>query len=43
LNLLKSQAIKRRYPLIEEYDFKSDMNTEKLDIELKPNTLVRDY
>lgn len=31
-----------RFPLIEEYDFKRS-NIPKLNIELKPNTMVRDY
>lgn len=43
LNALKEQANKRNYPLIQEYDFNRDPKNEDLKIELKPNTIVRDY
>ena len=43
LNKLKNECIKFKYPLIEEYDFKRDTKNPDLDIELKPNTMVRDY
>ena len=43
LNALKEQANKRNYPLIQEYDFNRDTNNADLKIELKPNTIVRDY
>lgn len=43
LNALKVAAKNHNYPLIEEYDFKRDTKTADLKIELKPNTLVRDY
>jgi len=32
-----------QFPLIEEYDFKRDSKNPDLKIELKPNTMVRDY
>lgn len=43
LNKLKEDAKKRHFPFIEEYDFKGDTETADLNIELKPNTIVRDY
>ena len=43
LNALKEQANKRNYPLIQEYDFNRDTKNADLKIELKPNTIVRDY
>lgn len=43
LNRLKEEAIKNQYPLIEEYDFNRDTKNADLKIELKPNTMVRDY
>lgn len=43
LNRLKEQTRNHQYPLIEEYDFKRDTKIPNLNIELKPNTLVRDY
>jgi len=43
LNALKQQTRLHKFPLIEEYDFKRDTRIPDLKIELKPNTLVRDY
>lgn len=43
LNEIKQQAIQLGYPLIEEYDFNRDTKNQDLKIELKPNTMVRDY
>jgi len=43
LNLLKKQAKESHFPLIEEYDFKKDLATPDLKIDLRPNTNVRDY
>jgi hypothetical protein len=42
INKLKEGAQKGKFPLIEEYDFKRS-DIPKLNIELKPNTMVRDY
>ena len=43
LNMLKQQSREYKFPLIEEYDFKRDTTNPDLKIELKPNTMVRDY
>ena len=42
LNKLKEKTHKNNNPLIQEYDFKRYKNLD-LKIELKPNTIVRDY
>jgi DNA excision repair protein ERCC-3 len=41
--MLKQQSREYKFPLIEEYDFKRDTTNPDLKIELKPNTMVRDY
>lgn len=43
LDKLKNECLNMRFPLIEEYDFKRDTKNPDLDIELKPNTMTRDY
>lgn len=43
LNKLKEEARMRNFPLIEEYDFRKDTKIPDMKIELKPNTIVRDY
>jgi len=43
LNELKKQTIRHQFPLIEEYDFQRDSKNPDLKIDLKPNTVVRDY
>ena len=43
LNDLKSQTKNNNFPLIEEYDFKRDIKNPDLKIELKSNTIIRDY
>lgn len=31
------------YPLLEEYDFRNDVNLKNLKIELRPNAILRPY
>lgn len=43
LNDLKMEMEKAKFPLIEEYAYKRDTKNPDLAIELKSNTIVRDY
>lgn len=43
LNKIKQEVEKKNIPLIQEYDLNKDNKTNDLKIELKPNTMVRDY
>lgn len=43
VGLVKKQCTLLDYPLLEEYDFRNDTINDKLDIDLKPTTLIRPY
>ena len=43
LNNLKEYLNKKKFPLIQEYDFDRDTKNPNLKIELRPNTMTRDY
>ena len=40
---VKRAALSARYPLMEEYDFRSDKRNENVDINIKPTTKIRHY
>ena len=40
---IKRVCEQNQLPLIKEYDFMRDTQTHRLEIEMKPTTIVRDY
>ena len=43
IEVFRKRCQELNYPLLEEYDFHHDTNLKKLNIELRPNTILRPY
>lgn len=43
LEILQKRCIELDYPLIEEYDFRKDINLPNIDLDLKPDISIRSY
>ncbi|KAF9109387.1 DNA repair helicase RAD25, partial [Mortierella sp. AM989] len=43
LEIVKKRCNMLNYPILEEYDFKNDTSNPNLEIDLKPNTIIRPY